>query len=151
MARIAGVNIPTNKRVVVALQYIHGIGARRAKEIVKKVNIPEARRAKVMCGPLFTTQDLYEDDHFRNRGFWQTARHPEMGEVEFPGRPFIMQEGGWEVRRTAPLLGQHTEEVLSETGLPADQVARYLVPIAFVAKLLFQLSLEKVVLIGIFA
>ena len=44
MARIAGVNIPTNKRVVVALQYIHGIGATRAKEIVKKVNIPEARR-----------------------------------------------------------------------------------------------------------
>ncbi len=44
MARIAGVNIPTNKRVVVALQYIHGIGAHRAKEIVKKVNIPEARR-----------------------------------------------------------------------------------------------------------
>ena len=44
MARIAGVNIPTNKRVVVALQYIHGIGAHRAKQIVKKVNIPEARR-----------------------------------------------------------------------------------------------------------
>ena len=44
MARIAGVNIPTNKRVVVALQYIHGIGAHRAKSIVKKVNIPEARR-----------------------------------------------------------------------------------------------------------
>jgi len=44
VARIAGVNIPTNKRVVVALQYIHGIGATRAKEIVKKVNIPEARR-----------------------------------------------------------------------------------------------------------
>jgi small subunit ribosomal protein S13 len=44
VARIAGVNIPTNKRVVVALQYIHGIGATRAKQIVKKVNIPEARR-----------------------------------------------------------------------------------------------------------
>ena len=44
MARIAGVNIPTNKRVVVALQYIHGIGEHRAKEIVKKANIPEARR-----------------------------------------------------------------------------------------------------------
>ena len=44
MARIAGVNIPTNKRVVVALQYIHGIGEHRAKTIVKKVNIPEARR-----------------------------------------------------------------------------------------------------------
>jgi small subunit ribosomal protein S13 len=44
LARIAGVNIPTNKRVVVALQYIHGIGARNAQEIVTKVGIPEARR-----------------------------------------------------------------------------------------------------------
>jgi small subunit ribosomal protein S13 len=44
VARIAGVNIPTNKRVVIALQYIHGIGSAKAKEIMDKVSIPEARR-----------------------------------------------------------------------------------------------------------
>ena len=44
MARIAGVNIPTNKRVVIALQYIHGIGPYRAKEITQMVNIPSERR-----------------------------------------------------------------------------------------------------------
>lgn len=44
MARIAGVNIPTNKRVVIALQYIHGIGPRAAGEIVEKVNITAERR-----------------------------------------------------------------------------------------------------------
>ena len=44
MARIAGVNIPTNKRVVIALQYIHGIGEAKAKEIVHKVGIEDARR-----------------------------------------------------------------------------------------------------------
>ena len=44
MARIAGVNIPTNKRVVIALQYIHGIGPARARQIVDKVGIDEARR-----------------------------------------------------------------------------------------------------------
>ncbi len=44
MARIAGVNIPTNKRVVVALQYIHGIGKTKANEIVRKVGIEDARR-----------------------------------------------------------------------------------------------------------
>ena len=36
MARIAGVNIPTNKRVLIALQYIHGIGQKNAAEIIKK-------------------------------------------------------------------------------------------------------------------
>ena len=44
MARIAGVNIPTNKRVLIALQYIHGIGAAKAQEIIEKVNIPAERR-----------------------------------------------------------------------------------------------------------
>ena len=44
MARIAGVNIPTNKRVLVALQYIHGIGPAKAAEIMTKVNIPDERR-----------------------------------------------------------------------------------------------------------
>jgi small subunit ribosomal protein S13 len=44
LARIAGVNIPTNKRVVIALRYIHGIGPNNAKVICDKVNIPDAKR-----------------------------------------------------------------------------------------------------------
>jgi small subunit ribosomal protein S13 len=44
VARIAGVNIPTQKRVVIALQYIHGIGNSKAREIVAKVGLSEDRR-----------------------------------------------------------------------------------------------------------
>jgi len=44
VARIAGVNIPTNKRVEVALTYIHGIGDSFAKQICAKVVIPSERR-----------------------------------------------------------------------------------------------------------
>lgn len=44
MARIAGVNIPTSKRVVIALTYIHGIGNTKAQEICSKVGIPAERR-----------------------------------------------------------------------------------------------------------
>jgi small subunit ribosomal protein S13 len=44
VARIAGVNIPTNKRVLIALQYIHGIGQAKAKEIVERVGIEPQRR-----------------------------------------------------------------------------------------------------------
>ena len=44
MARIAGVNIPTNKRVLIALQYIHGIGQKNAADIIEKVKIPVDRR-----------------------------------------------------------------------------------------------------------
>jgi small subunit ribosomal protein S13 len=48
VARIAGVNIPSNKRVVIALQYIHGIGPKSAKEIVSKVGIEDARRVNAL-------------------------------------------------------------------------------------------------------
>jgi small subunit ribosomal protein S13 len=44
VARIAGVNIPSNKRVEIALRYIHGIGPQFSKEICQKVNIPDNRR-----------------------------------------------------------------------------------------------------------
>jgi small subunit ribosomal protein S13 len=44
VARIAGVNIPTNKRVAVALTYIYGIGRRHAQEICSKVQIAEQKR-----------------------------------------------------------------------------------------------------------
>jgi len=46
MARIAGVNIPTNKRVVIALTYIHGIGPAKAKEITEKLGIAPERRVQ---------------------------------------------------------------------------------------------------------
>ena len=44
MARIAGVNIPTQKRVLIALTYIHGIGRTKAAEICAKIGIPSERR-----------------------------------------------------------------------------------------------------------
>ena len=46
VARIAGVNIPTNKRVEIALTYIHGIGPAKAKEITGKLGIAAARRVQ---------------------------------------------------------------------------------------------------------
>lgn len=44
MARIAGVNIPTQKRVEIALTYIHGIGRTKAREICQKSGVPSERR-----------------------------------------------------------------------------------------------------------
>ena len=57
MARIAGVNIPTQKRVEIALTYIHGIGRTKASEICVKVGIPAERRVN----------DLTDDEVLRIR------------------------------------------------------------------------------------
>ncbi|MBE9558825.1 MAG: 30S ribosomal protein S13 [Proteobacteria bacterium] len=57
MARIAGVNIPTQKRVEIALTYIHGIGRTKATQICAKCNIPAERRV----------QDLTESETMQMR------------------------------------------------------------------------------------
>ncbi len=92
-------------------------------ERTKKEIWAEARRAKVLCVPLFTMEDMFDDEHFTDRGFWTQVEHPVMGNVRIPGRPFLMEKGGWELRRPAPLLGQHTEEVLLEAGVSPEAIA----------------------------
>ncbi len=57
MARIAGVNIPTNKRVIIALTYIHGIGRTKAVQIADKLGIPHSARV----------QDLTDEEVLRIR------------------------------------------------------------------------------------
>ena len=81
-----------------------------------------ARKVRFLCGPLFTIDEVFEDPNFRARGFWEMADHAELGEVEIPGRPFLMSETPWELRRPAPLLGEHTAEVLGEAGYDAGAI-----------------------------
>ena len=64
MARIAGVNIPTNKRVVIALQYIHGIGPRVAKDIMSKIGLDEARRVNQLTdAEVLQIRETIDRDH----------------------------------------------------------------------------------------
>ena len=64
MARIAGVNIPTNKRVVIALQYIHGIGPKVAQEIIEKVSIvPERRVNELTDAEVLQIREVIDRDY----------------------------------------------------------------------------------------
>jgi small subunit ribosomal protein S13 len=64
MARIAGVNIPTQKRVVIALQYIHGIGNHYAKEIIEKVGIaPERRVSELTDAEVLQIREAIDRDY----------------------------------------------------------------------------------------
>jgi small subunit ribosomal protein S13 len=64
VARIAGVNLPTNKRVVIALQYIHGVGPHVAKDIVSKVNLPPERRVSQLTdAEVLQIRELIDRDY----------------------------------------------------------------------------------------
>ncbi len=64
MARIAGVNIPSQKRVVIALTYVHGIGRTSAKKICEQVGLtPERRINDLTEDELFRIRDVIDKDY----------------------------------------------------------------------------------------
>ena len=64
MARIASVNIPTKKRVEIALTYIHGIGPASAKQICAKAGVPDDRRVNDLSEDELTRlRDIIDADH----------------------------------------------------------------------------------------
>lgn len=74
-----------------------------------------AQAARVMSGPINTIADVFADPTLRARGVFATVDHPVAGRLEQPARPFVMSRTPAAPPRPAPLLGQHTAEVLAET------------------------------------
>jgi crotonobetainyl-CoA:carnitine CoA-transferase CaiB-like acyl-CoA transferase len=70
-----------------------------------------AQAARVLATAVNTPHDVLQDQHFHDRGFFVEVTHPDAGAVQQPGAPFRMSETPWRIRRPAPRLGQHNEEI----------------------------------------
>lgn len=70
-----------------------------------------AQAVGVFAGPVLDIGEVLEDPHHSERGYFVEIEHPVAGRLRYPGGAFKMQEGGWEVRCPAPLLGQHNQEI----------------------------------------
>ena len=118
VARIAGVNIPTNKRVVIALQYIHGIGARKAQEIADKVGIPAERRvnqltdAEVLQIRETIDRDYQVEGDLRREVSMNIKRLMDLGSYR-----------GLRHRRSLPVRGQRTHTNARTRKGPAKAIA----------------------------
>jgi formyl-CoA transferase len=84
----------------------------------------EGQKARVLCGPLYNSQDLLSDPHFKGRDFWTEIEHPFTGLIKYPGAPFRMYETPRQMRRPAPQLGEHNEEVYGHLGYTKDDLVR---------------------------
>jgi crotonobetainyl-CoA:carnitine CoA-transferase CaiB-like acyl-CoA transferase len=74
-----------------------------------------AQRAGLSVGAILSPEEAYEDEHFKARGMQVEVEHPELGRsIRYPGAPYALEKGVWEISRRAPRLGEHTEEVLAE-------------------------------------
>ena len=118
MARIAGVNIPTNKRVVIALQYIHGIGPSFAKEIVEKVNLgPERRVNDLTDSEVLQIREMIDRDYqvegdLRRETSMNIKRLMDLGCYR-----------GLRHRRGLPVRGQRTHTNARTRKGPAKAIA----------------------------
>ena len=118
MARIAGVNLPTNKRVLIALQYIHGIGPRTAAQIVKQVNIPAERRvsqltdAEVLQIREMIDRDFVVEGDLRREVAMNIKRLMDLGCYR-----------GLRHRRGLPVRGQRTHTNARTRKGPARAIA----------------------------
>ncbi|TKD15867.1 30S ribosomal protein S13 [Rhodobacter capsulatus] len=118
MARIAGVNIPTGKRVPIALQYIHGIGPMFAKQIVDAVGIAEARRVNELTDAEVLAIREYIDAHFTVEG--DLRREVSMNIKR------LMDLGcyrGLRHRKNLPVRGQRTHTNARTRKGPAKPIA----------------------------
>jgi len=84
----------------------------------------EAQAAHLLSGPIFNAQDVYEDEHYKERKYWQEIDHPVTGKILYPGSPYRSDEMPWTVRRPAPLLGQHNEEVYGKLGYSPEDLVK---------------------------
>jgi small subunit ribosomal protein S13 len=118
VARIAGVNIPTSKRVVIALRYIHGIGAKFAQEIVEKVGIPAERRvhqltdAEVLQIRETIDRDYQVEGDLRRETSMNIKRLMDLGCYR-----------GLRHRRSLPVRGQRTHTNARTRKGPAKAIA----------------------------
>ena len=118
MARIAGVNIPTNKRTVIALQYIHGIGKKHASEIIQKASIPAERRvnelsdAEVLQIREIIDRDYMVEGDLRRDTSMNVKRLMDLGCYR-----------GLRHRRNLPVRGQRTHTNARTRKGPAKAIA----------------------------
>ena len=80
-------------------------------EHTKEECVELGQTAEANCAPLNNMEEVLNDPQFKQRGFWAEIEHPMTGRLTYPGRPILAQDMPWVIRRPAPLLGQHNEEI----------------------------------------
>jgi small subunit ribosomal protein S13 len=118
VARIAGVNLPTNKRVVIALQYIHGIGPTKAEEIMAALHLPAERRVSQL-----TDQEVLQVREMIDRDYLVEGDLRRETAINIKRLMDLGCYRGLRHRRGLPVRGQRTHTNARTRKGPAKAIA----------------------------
>jgi crotonobetainyl-CoA:carnitine CoA-transferase CaiB-like acyl-CoA transferase len=83
----------------------------------------EAQSRRIPFAPVNTMQQLYESPHLAERQFFTQINQPGVGNLKVPGMPSRHARTPWSIRRPAPRLGEHNEEVFhGELGIAQNRI-----------------------------
>jgi crotonobetainyl-CoA:carnitine CoA-transferase CaiB-like acyl-CoA transferase len=103
--------------------FLNGVIARWAAVHPARAAMREAQAAGWPVVVVNDPATLVSDDHLVARGFWVTAPADGRAPLPYCGAPWRINDGGWALTRTAPHLGQHTDDVLARVaGYSPEQI-----------------------------
>jgi crotonobetainyl-CoA:carnitine CoA-transferase CaiB-like acyl-CoA transferase len=94
------------------------VKARDARELEAALE-----QAGIPCSVVNNFAEVFDDPQIVARGVVQEIDHPQLGTMRLARNPVLLDRDGPELVRPAPMLGQHSEEVLRELGLSGDAIA----------------------------
>ncbi len=93
--------------------------------LTKEEVFQRCQENRVPSTAVYNVAEVFHQRHLRERGFYVQMSHPDAGEYEAPGPPYRLSATPWSLRRPAPRLGEHNEEVLcGRLGLAKRELAR---------------------------
>ena len=80
--------------------------------------------AGVPCGPIYTMDKIFTDPQVLHRQMLKEVDHPKVGKVKVTGVPIKLSDTPGEVETAPPILGQHTQEILTELGFSDKDIKK---------------------------